>query len=203
MAPARPARVRLVRRHAAGGGRRHQHFVHADHLDRPFKMTNGSKAVVWDTIYRPFGAVDLITGTARNNLRFPGQYFLLESGLHYNRHRHYDPTIGRYLQTEVKNMTYVQLLTHLADKFARQAAIRKLDSGDVSEAEKLAHALCDLKESFEKYLAELLPKLIEANDEDVVDHLQAIGDEFRHVAYHLRDPKFFEVYVGALAEKHD
>ena len=49
---------------------------------------------------QPFGEVVSITGSASNNLRFPGQYFLLESGLHYNWHRHYDPTTGRYLQAD-------------------------------------------------------------------------------------------------------
>jgi RHS repeat-associated protein len=47
-----------------------------------------------------FGAVDVIVGPASNNLRFPGQYFLLESGLHYNWYRHYDPTLGRYVQAD-------------------------------------------------------------------------------------------------------
>jgi RHS repeat-associated protein len=32
-----------------------------------------------------------------NNLRFAGQYYDVESGLHYNYHRYYDPSIGRYL----------------------------------------------------------------------------------------------------------
>jgi RHS repeat-associated protein len=76
------------------------YFVHADHLDRPVKMTDVNKAVVWDAVYNPFGDVNSITGSATNNLRFPGQYFLIESGLHYNWYRHYEPTLGRYLQPD-------------------------------------------------------------------------------------------------------
>lgn len=75
-------------------------YVHSDHLNRPIKMTDDSKAVVWDAIYRPFGEIVSITGSGSNNLRFPGQYFLIESGLHYNWYRHYDPTIGRYTQPD-------------------------------------------------------------------------------------------------------
>jgi RHS repeat-associated protein len=75
-------------------------FAHADHLERPIKLTDDTKAVVWDALYRPFGEVHAITGSASNNLRFPGQYFLMEAGLHYNWHRHYDPTLGRYLQPD-------------------------------------------------------------------------------------------------------
>jgi RHS repeat-associated protein len=33
-------------------------------------------------------------------LRFPGQYFQLETGLAYNWHRHYDPVTGRYIQPD-------------------------------------------------------------------------------------------------------
>jgi RHS repeat-associated protein len=51
-------------------------------------------------VYRPFGEIVSITGSATNNLRFPGQYFLIEDGLHYNWHRQYDPTLGRYTRAD-------------------------------------------------------------------------------------------------------
>ncbi|MGH8568560.1 MAG: RHS repeat-associated core domain-containing protein [Gammaproteobacteria bacterium] len=34
------------------------------------------------------------------NLRFPGQYFDAETGLHYNYFRDYDPSLGRYVQSD-------------------------------------------------------------------------------------------------------
>ena len=33
-------------------------------------------------------------------MRFPGQYAILGNGLYYNYHRDYDPSIGRYLQSD-------------------------------------------------------------------------------------------------------
>jgi len=75
-------------------------FVHADQLDRPVRMTDATKALVWDAVFLPFGAVQSIAGSASLDARFPGQWFQLETGLHYNWHRQYDPTTGRYLQTD-------------------------------------------------------------------------------------------------------
>ncbi len=75
-------------------------FVHADHLDRPVRMTNAAQALVWDAVYKPYGEVQSITGSASLDARFPGQWFQLETGLHHNWHRTYDPTTGRYLQPD-------------------------------------------------------------------------------------------------------
>jgi RHS repeat-associated protein len=75
-------------------------FVHVDHLNRPVKMTNAAKAAVWDAVFLPWGGVHAIAGSATLDARFPGQWFQLETGLHYNWHRSYDPSIGRYTQPD-------------------------------------------------------------------------------------------------------
>ncbi len=47
-----------------------------------------------------WGPSPSITGTATLDARFPGQWFQSETGLHYNWHRQYDPTTGRYTQPD-------------------------------------------------------------------------------------------------------
>jgi RHS repeat-associated protein len=63
-------------------------------------MTNAAKATVWQASWKPWGEVQTLSGTNTNNLRFPGQYFQIETGLHYNHHRMYDPVTGRYTQPD-------------------------------------------------------------------------------------------------------
>ncbi|MEM9930999.1 MAG: RHS repeat-associated core domain-containing protein [Bacteroidota bacterium] len=54
---------------------------------------------VWEASYLPFGGVHTSTG-ANSELRFPGQWFQSEAGLHQNWMRDYDPTTGRYIQAD-------------------------------------------------------------------------------------------------------
>jgi RHS repeat-associated protein len=77
------------------------YFYHNDHLGTPQKMTSVTGAIVWSAKYESFGnAVIDASSTIENNLRFPGQYYDQESGLHYNWHRYYDPRVGRYATTD-------------------------------------------------------------------------------------------------------
>ena len=73
------------------------YYYHNDHLGAPRVLTNGSGNVVWTGLYAPFGTVNVIAATIENNLRFPGQYYDTETGLHYNWNRYYDPKTGRYI----------------------------------------------------------------------------------------------------------
>jgi RHS repeat-associated protein len=75
------------------------YFVRVDHIGRPVFATNAAGAKVWTATYTPFGEVHASTGTPIA-LRFPGQWFQSESGLHQNWMRDYDPTTGRYLEAD-------------------------------------------------------------------------------------------------------
>ena len=69
-----------------------------DHLGTPQELTAPDGEIVWSAHYRAYGQVTrLDINKIDNPLRFQGQYFDPESGLHYNRHRYYNPDIGRYL----------------------------------------------------------------------------------------------------------
>ncbi len=78
----------------------HSGIVHPDHLGTPQKMTDSSGVIVWNAEYKPFGEASVTVSTITNNLRFPGQYFDAETGLHYNYYRDYNPAIGRYPQAD-------------------------------------------------------------------------------------------------------
>jgi len=69
-------------------------------------MTDTNGAVVWRASYTPFGVATVDEDPdgdgvpATLNLRFPGQYYDDETGLHYNYFRYYDPRTGRYITSD-------------------------------------------------------------------------------------------------------
>ena len=73
------------------------YYYHNNHLGTPIMLTDDNGQTVWQADYSPFGSVNMPVNTVENNLRFPGQYYDQETGLHYNYHRYYDPDTGRYL----------------------------------------------------------------------------------------------------------
>jgi len=72
-------------------------------LGTPQELTDTQGEIVWSAQYRAWGAAKEVISTAaqaagiRNPIRFQGQYWDRETGLHYNRHRYYDPEIGRFI----------------------------------------------------------------------------------------------------------
>lgn len=80
-------------------------YIHADHLGTPRAVVDRAGRQRWLWAGEPFGASPPDTnpqglGAFEFNLRFPGQYFDAESGLIYNHHREFDPSLGRYTQSD-------------------------------------------------------------------------------------------------------
>lgn len=69
-----------------------------DHLGTPLALTRDNGATAWQVRYRAYGNVwrEEVAEVA-TPLRFQGQYYDAETGLHYNRHRYYQPETGRFI----------------------------------------------------------------------------------------------------------
>ncbi len=70
---------------------------------------------MWHAEYTPFGEAAIEKEKVTLNIRFPGQYFDEETGMHYNYFRDYDPQTGRYLTSDpiglkggINSYAYVQ-----------------------------------------------------------------------------------------------
>jgi len=80
--------------------------IHTDHLDTPRMIVDANDQVRWRWMGEPFGAnvaeEQPTAGLAvlQQNLRFPGQQHEAFGGRFYNHFRDYDPTIGRYVQSD-------------------------------------------------------------------------------------------------------
>ncbi len=72
-----------------------------DLIGAPTELVDEAGELVWRTRSTLWGTTAWTRdATAYTPLRFPGQYFDPENGLHYNFHRHYDPETARYLSTD-------------------------------------------------------------------------------------------------------
>ena len=97
----------------------HKYAAHSDHLNTPRRLTRANGRPTWQWAYTAFGDEEPTTAAKRFsspttipttgitnvpevtfNLRYPGQYADVESGLFYNANRSYNPTTGRYTQTD-------------------------------------------------------------------------------------------------------
>jgi len=73
-------------------------YYHNDPNGCPSRLTDERGAVKWAASYSVWGEVTRLHASHTGNaLRLQGQYFDEETGLHYNRHRYYDPHIGQFV----------------------------------------------------------------------------------------------------------
>ncbi|WP_206358561.1 RHS repeat-associated core domain-containing protein, partial [Pseudomonas viridiflava] len=74
------------------------YYFHTDQIGTPLEMTDIDGQIVWQATYKAWGSLEALTvNEVEQNLRFQGQYFDEETGLHYNTFRYYDPEVGRFI----------------------------------------------------------------------------------------------------------
>jgi len=131
-------------------------YAHTDHLGTPRALSRASNnSTVWrwpleTTAFGQHPAQSDPDGDGQVltfNLRYPGQYFDSESGLHYNYFRDYEPATGRYVESDPIGLdggigTYVYVdgnPVNWSDPFgwAKGGNQNQLDSGlaDLSDEE--------------------------------------------------------------------
>lgn len=83
----------------------------------------------------------------------------------------------------------------LEDLRGRLAACPMVNQYGPGEAGTIVHSFTDLEASMRVFLNEQLPKVIDPdlNGEQLENLLMDIREEFRHILYHLHDPKFFRI----------
>ncbi len=140
--------------------RKEMAFYQCDHLGTPQEMTDHEGSVAWSAQYKAWGEAREAISEAgrragfRNPIRFQGQYFDEETGLHYNRYRYYEPDSGRFVSSDPIKLLggpnlhkYAPNPTEWVDPFGlsgnskqrRQA--RRADQRDCEKAEAARDAL--------------------------------------------------------------
>jgi len=79
------------------------YYYHLDQLGTPICLTDENAKIVWRSQQDVFGqSIDHVDSEHQivNPIRFQGQYFDDESGLHYNRFRYYSPQQARFIHQD-------------------------------------------------------------------------------------------------------
>jgi RHS repeat-associated protein len=72
-----------------------------DHLGVPRELIDTNGTIAWSTKLSAWGS-EFASSPSKVDcpIRFPGQWFDAESGLHYNRYRYFDPEIGQFISQD-------------------------------------------------------------------------------------------------------
>jgi len=86
----------------------------------------------------------------------------------------------------------IKLLQLLYKTLKDNKKVAQFDSEGEPGSWRLAHSLSEIERSCSTFYNKLLPKLKKTNkQEDIEKILHEIGEEFRHLLYHIEDSKLF------------
>lgn len=93
---------------------------------------------------------------------------------------------------KMEDNLYIDSLNKLSSVLGKSSLVNSFDKDDEKESYNLAVSLLDIKESI-KNLNKLIDQIHLEKDEDKIDKsLWDIGDEFRHIIYHISNSRFYD-----------
>lgn len=121
----------------------------SDHLSTPIQMIDGQGEVVWSASHSAWGQLHSPKAINPDNdcsIRFQGQWFDAESGLHYNRFRYFDSATARFISQDPIRLggglnlyQYVENPINWVDPFGLAACHDSGDRGrDAAEKDLIA-----------------------------------------------------------------
>jgi len=91
----------------------------------------------------------------------------------------------------MRHLEGVTRVKALAERLARIPAVARSTQGKDEAAWGMAHGFSDLEQSCLAFCDRLLPALLNSSEADVPDRLANIGEEFRHILWHVREMEFY------------
>jgi len=87
----------------------------------------------------------------------------------------------------------VKLMIDLQKILSKCEKVNNYDTGKAKESDILSYSLTELNESFRRFIEELFPQLIhkDLEEEEIYNLLHEIGEEFRHILYHIKDSNYY------------
>jgi hypothetical protein len=104
--------------------------------------------------------------------------------------------------TEAKLLLTPNVVKDLIERLGPIPSVRRLDQPGEPQSATIAHSLSDMERSFRRTLDTLLPRLLDRSltTEGLSDALLDIGEELRHILYHIHDPKYFDYLLKDIGD---
>lgn len=152
-----------------------------DLVGAPRELVDESGRLAWHTRTTLWGTTTwAASSTAYTPIRFPGQYFDPETGLHYNYFRYYDPESGRYASPDPLGIspapnptTYVSNPHRLADPmglFSCSGAVDYMEDNAIPAGDPVTHGPTATLIGSDGPSVRNFQNVLNAGEHDVVAH---------------------------------
>lgn len=90
-------------------------------------------------------------------------------------------------------MDFAKRMIKITENIKLSQKVNGFDDHEINEAGTIAHGLLDIEQSLSVIKHELLPALLseDISEEKVDDVLFDIGEELRHILYHINDMRYY------------